>query len=553
MIKLIKSISQKEWLFLLVVIGAVVVLTQAPFWFAYYNSTSDQSYNGLHSLTPADLPVYFSYIKQAGAGQIFFYDLFTTENQDYGTLNILWLLVGWLGRWLKFKPDQAYHLARLILAPGLLVTVYLFLAKVFSEIKYRQWGIIFAAFASGFGFFGIPIFADYYHQAAEVYFETFWPLDLWLAQTNIFSSIYHSPHLIGSWLCLVMIFLLVMQLFENKKIITTIALGLVSLVYFNFHPYYLPLVGGVIGLYALYWFIKNKKVDYKLLAELFLSGLIALPSVLYHGYLIINDAVIAQRAVQNVNSVFFFWPMIFGFGWLGPLAILGIYFLFKKRVWRDELVFVLIWLIVNVALIFLPTPLAQHYFLGWQIPLIIFSLVAIFEVLEVLNCQNNRNFMLLAKNYLIIIIIFVFFFCLTNVFNLTRDVYYFSQHYSYFYFNPDQVKAFAWLKQLPEPKKNILASQAMSLLLPAQTGQMVFAAHGQETLNYNSKRLMVDWFFGSNENDQQKKSWLLSQNFDYVYYSDWEKALGNFLPAQKSYLRPVLILPQVKIYQVLKD
>lgn len=548
-----KLISKSEIKIVFWLIFFVVILTQAPFIYAFFNSTPNQIYDGLHSLSPADIPVYFSYINQGLNQQIFFKNLFTSEHQALGTFNAGWFLVAMLGKIFSQSAAFAFHFARFIFGPILLLVAYLFLSEIFVEKQKRLTAFVFLCFAGGIGFLSIPFVLSEYLKSSNLYYKTFWPVDLWLAQTNIFSSIYHDPHYILSWLCLILMFYFCLRLFNQKKIIWSLALGLVGLFYFNFHPYYIPLVCLVVFIYTVCWFLKNKKIDWLLVGYLIIAGLISLVSVIYHFYLMINDPVIGLRASQNVNMVFFVWPAILGFGFLLPLAVMGLYYAWKNKLFNDNLVLVFIWLVVNLFLIFSPNQFAQHYFEGLQMPLVIFSVIAIFEIKKIFQNKNIPWLKLAVENNSLLIIIFIFVFCLTNIFNIFRDLNYFQTRYFYFYLNSNMLDGFNWLEQKPLGQSLVLSSDTVGLLIPGLASQRCYYSHSIETMDLAKKEIWVKWFFADNNQDQQKKSWLTGQDINYLFYSDFEKQMGNFDPSTKDYLKPVFSQNNVIIYEVIKN
>lgn len=543
-----QSINRKEWLFVIVIILVVLVLTNASYLYGYLNSPVDSVYLGLHAQISADVPVYYSYIKQVKDGNIFVKDLFTGEPQQLGTFNIVWFLIGLLAYFFNLSPFFAFHLSRALLTPFLLISAYLFLSYIFSDKIQRKISYIFLVFSSGLGFYSIP-FLD--QQANPVLNFDYGPLDLWIGHSHLFNSIYQSPHFIVSWNFIILIFLFSLLFFETRKKGYILISGLLSLIYFNFHPYYLLLIFPVLLVYLFYFLVKERKIDWQLILYFLVVLGFSLISAFYHFYLIKRSFVIGSRALQNVTPVYFLNPFLIGFGFLVPLALLGIYFVNQKKNWNDKLVFSLIWLVVGFSLVFLPTQFQSRYYQGLQIPLVIFTTVALLPIYHFL--QKKFSFKLAGyflKNKFLFIILFFLFFFMSNFFNIFRDFYYFYHQYPIFYLDKNIVKAFDWFDQQPQKEQLVLADEYLSHLIPGFSGQKVYNAHGHETLFHRQKQVVLFWFFSSNENDSQKKKWLKSQDIDFVFYSDREKRLGSFNPAEKDYLTLVYQNQSVRIYQV---
>ncbi len=125
---LARKITTEEWRWVAWLILIVLFLIGAPYLFGYLMAGPNLVYTGFHALTTGDLPVYYSYINQVKEGNFLLKDLFTSEPQSYGTFNLLWFLVGLMARAFNLGAPLAFHLARLILAPVLIVILYFWLS-----------------------------------------------------------------------------------------------------------------------------------------------------------------------------------------------------------------------------------------------------------------------------------------------------------------------------------------------------------------------------------------------------------------------------------------
>ena len=91
---LIKTISVREWQFVGLMAALMIIITGLPYLVGYLAAPAGLVYNGLHALSPGDVPIYYSYINQVKNGELLVKDLFTSEPQTVGTFNIWWLMVG---------------------------------------------------------------------------------------------------------------------------------------------------------------------------------------------------------------------------------------------------------------------------------------------------------------------------------------------------------------------------------------------------------------------------------------------------------------------------
>jgi len=156
---LIKSITKKEWRLVALLSLILIALTGLPYLYAYLAAPQGFVYNGLDSLTPADNPVYYSYINQVKSGSFFLKDLFTPESQPVGLFNVFWFSVGIFARVFHLPAIFTFHLFRLILIPVFVAVAYIFISLFFDDALRRRWSLILLSFSSGIGaYFVYPLY-----------------------------------------------------------------------------------------------------------------------------------------------------------------------------------------------------------------------------------------------------------------------------------------------------------------------------------------------------------------------------------------------------------
>lgn len=550
--ELIKSISRREWQFVTFVALTVILITTLPYLYGFFVTPEGTTYNGLHALSPGDVPVYYSYINQVKGGEWLVKDLFTTESQNFGTFNVWWSGVGLGAKIFNLSAPLAFQLSRILLIPVFFVVAYLFLAYFFKEILRRKVALLFLAFSSGVGFyFAGPV--SLLDLSDSVTYR--WPIDLWITEAITFNVLFHSSHFIASITLTLLIFLLFLFAFDKNKLSYAIWAGVLSFFYFNFHPYYLPVIFGVPALYLFILMLEQKKFLWNQVGYLILAFLISLPSIVYHVWLIVSSPVVAQRALQNVTTIS---PLIFviigyGFLWLG--LIVGLYFLVKSGKMRGKYIFLLFWLGLNIFLIYSPLPFHSRYTQGIHIVLVIFTVMGAFDLFEYLKKKlPYKKFDFWVNNPSLMFVIFVMLFMTTIFFAIGSDAYMFGQGQnkkiqSIFYLPNDFISTAKYLSQQPRGQV-VLAADIPAKFIPSLSGQSVFAAHAHETLFYQSKIIYVLMFYADNEDSNFKKNFLVDNNIDYILFSEYEKELGNFDPSLVDFLELVVDLPKAKLYQV---
>ena len=542
--EIVATITKKEWHYVILLSVLVILITAAPYLYACLSAPEGYFYNGLHSLTPGDSPVYFSYINQIKAGNLVLRDYFTSELQEKGLINFFWLKVGLFARIFNLPADIAFHVFRLILIPIFLVILYIFISYFFKEKNKRKVSLFFICFASGIGAYFAGVF-DVLYPFDQYAFIYKWPVDLWMPEANIFLTLYQTPHFIASLTLLVCFFCFMLLALENKNYFYSFLAGLVGLIWFNFHPFYFPYVFAILLVYFLILICQSKKIS--LIWHYFLALILSLPFVFYHYYKIQTDLVIGERASQNLLPT---PPVLFvflGFGFLLIFALAGLYYLIRNRIlFKDnKKVFLAAWLFVGLILIYSPVFFQRRFLQGLEIPVIFFAIIFFYDY----SAFFKKYF---EKNLVLAIFFFIIIFGFSTLFNLVRDLSYYKNNLNKFYLPIEYKEATNWLEENNSEDKIILSYEINGQFIPAFVNQQVYLAHGIETINYKEKKEKTALFFASQLNEQEDKDFLEQNNIGYIFYSDWERQFAQFQPAEKKYLEKVFNKGQIEIYKIKK-
>src|SRR3989338_4966330 len=550
--ELFKSITQSEWRFIILMSLVLVIITGVPYLYAYLVAPAGFSYNGLTSLTPADNPVYYSYINQVKQGNFLINYLFTTEPEPFGMFNVFWLVTGLIAKVFLLPPALAFHFVRLFLIPVFIVAVYCFIGLFFSEPKKRKFCLFFLLFSAGLGVYFLGQISAFDLADKPGYWT---PNDIWIPESIVFLTLYKTPHFIASLTLMIAIFGLMIFSFLEKRLSYVLTAGVLALVYFNFHPFYIPMVFATLGLYLFFLILKNRKILWLQAGYFMLFIIISSPAIFYHFWVLANNPIMALRASQNITIAPPFIFIIIGYGFLWPLAVLGIIWLIKRRELNHYFLFLLSWLLVSVALVNFPIQFQSRYTQGLHLPLAIVSVVALFFLVDkFLTPKNLDKYGLWLGNQYLAVMIFIVILAASNIFNLTRDIYYFSLKpepvLHYFYLSQNEIAAIKHLATLVSNQQVLANDQVLSLFIPGLANQAVYLAHEIETVDYPVKAYFWQWFFGTDKQDVQKQEFLVKNGIDYLFFSQSKKTPANFNPAVKNYLQLVYRNAGVEIYQV---
>lgn len=547
--ELLISISKREWRWVLITAIVLIVLTSAPYLYAYLNSPDGTYYNGIHALTPGDFFVYFSYINQVREGNWLLYDYYTSEPQVMGLFNIVWVTVGLLARITNLSATLAYQLARILLIPILLAILYVFLAYFFSEKNKRLLAFLFACFASGVGsYFAIASEKALYDSLDSQCYH--WPIDLWMPEGNIFATMYHSPLLIVSYIMMMLSFLFFLLALKNNQYYYSLVAGFLTLIWFNFHPYYFPYFFLIISVYALIIIWRHRKWGPMWHFLICLS--ISLPSFFYHYYLIKTDYVIGARALQNYtpSSPFLFIFLGLGFIFLGGL--IGIYLQYRSRklFTNDKVIFLFVWLVCGFALLYSPIAFQRRFIQGLELPLIFFTIITIYCIKDYLKVKLPSVHRFLDGNYALLGLLFMIFFGFSTLFVLFRDTLYARGHYFQFYTPISYQYAADWLRINNPEKSAIFSFERTSLLLPALVNNPVFFGHRHETINSKEKLKISSNILDDKYDDQAVLDIFSAYNIKYFFYTNFDRDNFAYKPETKPYLEKVWQGEEVEIYKV---
>ncbi len=546
-----QSISLSEKKFLQVISVVIIIVTTTPYLYGYVSAKDDQVYTGLHALAPGDIPVYYSYINQIKQGSNTIKDLFTAEPQSIGMFNIWWWWIGKMASWFDLSAPFAFHLSRVLVLPFFVLVLYLFIALFFQEAVKRQVALLFVMFSAGLGVYFAPLFSSLPINTNRY----LWPIDLWLTEAITFNSLYHSSHFIASLLFSLAILGVMILALENNNWRYGVVGGVLAFVYFNFHPFYVPVIYVSIFVYLCYLQLQAKRIDWQKVFVFSVFVLLSLPMVLYHLWVIVSEPVLAVRALQNITTISPFVFVVIGYGllWLGGVLGLAVLAVKQNKVW-GRFVILISWLVINWVLIYSPVPFSSRYIQGTHIILSMLTVVFLFWFFSYLKQRHYYFYQLLIGNKILLAVLFVLFFSLSVIFSIARDIYYFTYQpgissISMFISN-DIKEALDWLNR--QEKKGVVLAEPniLAKFVPAFSQQPTFIAHGIETINYQNKLDQFKWFWSDRSTHQAKYDFLKRVNIEYVLFSPYEKKWGDYNPSGIPNLQEVFRNKAVVIYRV---
>lgn len=511
---LIQKNYRHKWIAWFTIITTLIIM--APTIFGFLSSTNEHFYTGFHVFAPADYPVYYSYIEQVRHGNYVLEDLFTGEDQSRVIINPFWLIVGLAAKILHIKTVVIFHLARVVLIPVFIITLYWFIRQFITNKTHQKLLLVFSIFSSGIGLW-IASLLDLEIPRIGEYRS---PPDMWMAEANTFSTLMHSPHFIASSaLLLLSISLWIKSIRSNGKKYEILT-GITLLFWFSFHPFHIVTIIALMSAYCLLLLITKHKDACRAIRSAIVAISISLPSIIYYLLIINLDWLTALRAYQNVTYTSPIWIMLSGYGFLVPLSIIGWVYLWKesnKNPQNHWYKFFIVWMPLHWILIYLPINFQRRLTQGLHVIMAItawYGLIWIYERITQKKTINGISMKILGSLLTVLLLAFSTFGNWLTEFDII------AKRVKGLFLSTEQRNAFMWVRKNVGEDDIILTSPFYTgTILPGFTGKKVYAGHGIETAYFHCcKKHMVQWFYAEKANDEAKKKFLQSQNISYIWF-----------------------------------
>ncbi len=542
--EIIRNWTKFERLGLGLVILVLLVLTWLPYIYLASQAPAGFVYNCSTFVNPGDNTVYFSYIRQGAEGKWLVDNMYTSE-VTLPALQPFWILLGKFSKLFSLNPPTIFHLVRTILIPIFIFFSYLFISYFLIDRKTRQIALWFFSLGAGLGWLFVlakPFF----------WFNNAWhnvPFDFFIPDAFPFTSMVISPHFILSWLLLLLTLNFGYLAIKYNNYFYTVISALTGGILLLLHPFYIPSVFGILGVYWLVLSIKRRTFFWSSTLNFSLIFLAVLPSVGYYIYLYFFDWVTHIKTIQNFlpSPKLFITFLSFGFTFISSL--LAIWF-FRQKIAQQvkDFSWLLAWSMTTALLLYTPFLWQRRLAEGWFFPL---AILFTFLVMEI-----DKYFFAKYKDWSIkrwfvwvpVILVFI----MSNLNFLGLNFFYIQQKsYAYYYFPQEFLAAANWLEKNTTPDKIIFTNYDMWFRTsPALVTRRQYLGHLVETVDSHKKYLEMKWFFQNNSQDEKKYEFLQKTGINYIVYYSEASDFNIFQPQEKNYLQPIFTQNNITIYQV---
>jgi hypothetical protein len=470
-----------------------LALISLPYIYAALSSGPDLLFGGF-LLNPIDGNTYLAKMRQGFEGAWQFTLPYSAEAGDPAPINLYYLFLGHVARWLGAPLILVFHAARLVAAVLMLRALYALCAVTFSNIQSRWYAFLLASFGSGLGW-------------VAIFFGLFTP-DFWVSEMYPFLTAYTNAHFpLG--LALQIYLITHWQKRESFDRIASVKTIILSAVLALVYPFGLVLVGTVIVADFLLQIVLGKSTGQAFQQILLLSasgGVI----VLYQYWIVVRHPVLSIWNAQNLTPTPPALDMLISLSPAILLAFIGATIAWKSKSIHLSTLF--LWILLSLIVAYMPINVQRRMLTGIYIPL---SLIAIFA-LEVMSRKWQRGTGLYVALAVLSIptILLVLISGLSAVGEKDQSV----------YFLQSEIAGYTWLDENTSKDDLLMAAPANGLLAPAYSSVRVLYGHPFETVNANKWLEIVSDFYAHAHNPEGQ---LQELGVDFVLYGAQESALGE--------------------------
>ena len=529
----------------------LAVLTTLPYLIAALRTPDGHVFTGVLTAYD-DTFTYLTWMKQSADGHLLTCDLYTAEPQQCEFFLPLWTVLGFVARLTGAPLALIFHAARLLTALLLLTVARSVARRVMKSRARLRYSLWMYTFSGGLGWlvYAFNNRNDFLH--ASVISGS---ADLNLPEAIAFRSAYAQVHFtLGAAMVCGAINLMFTALHDRRPFRAMIAGAVVSLLAVV-HPYLIIVVGAVAFVaFALWPWLCPREEGSALTHSFPLGvavwfGLSALPGVLYLFYLRRSNEVLREwlRITDTLSPSPIEYAL--GFGIVAALAVAGFIVLRNMRSPYGRLL--LIWVVVQSALLYAPVSFQRRLIEGLQLPLVIAASVAVFWLAHVF--MDGRRFKHLRAPALVSVIMFA---SLTNAGFIAGQIIAPAQAMGASdprrYVPADLISALDWLSANAERDAIIFSSYMTGNLAPYVTGLRVYLGHYGQTLRSGEKEEEVRAFFTNGMTDEEARRLLVGQRVSYVIYGPFERAISDNFTAP-AWLILAERVGDVEIFRVSED
>jgi len=457
--------AMHDWYLPLLVGLALAVITAVPYAYAYATQPPGHVFVGFFYLWD-DATTYIAKMREGWEGAWAWQNRYTTESSGTAYLFLFWIGLGHLSAVTGLPLIIVFHLARVAGAFALMAAGWLFITHFIEDRSARRFALLFLAFGLGLGLviwaLGHPV----------VFGNQTEGLDLRMPELSAFYSVLALPHFAWSGVFAALGVALTLKAIQRGSLTLGVLAGLAWLGQASIHPQMPVLMGGAT---ALALCLRPARPRGWVAAAVAFA--IPAPYILYSYLAFVGNPEVERWTFHSKNAVA---PETISLLLaLAPqllLAAIGLPGALRRRS-REDL-FLLAWLILLAAILYLPNPagdLRRRFFDAIYLPLVILGARGLYEtVLPRLRSLRARR--LIPFSYVTVAAIGSAFLVLAPIAVAGQPQYVISTA---------EFDGLNWLGA--QPTGRVLCMPGVGLYVPAYSSDTVYVGHYDETFDYANK------------------------------------------------------------------
>lgn len=550
----VSSSNRRDWLYLGIFIVVVLLITSVPYFYAYKSAPDNMHFMGVVFNIP-DHFQYFSWMRESQT-QFLVPNQLTPENSTPLLFNFLWFTLGRVESLTGIEYRTLYQMTRLLAAAFVMIATYWFASLVFTNRAKRWTAFLVSVLGAGLGW--VWVIAKYVGKVEIVPPNSF---DVYTSEPNTFFNILAFPHFSIAAGLIAVVFGLVLLGQKKQSMRYAWAAAAVSLLLSVQHAYDMFIIYPVIGLYALFIWLRDRKFPMYLFKLGVVVVLISVWPALQAFYITQADDVWKGVLSQFDNAGA--WtpnplhlPILMGVSWLLAIWALKIRLPWRER--DDTHLFLMAWFLAHFILVYIPLNFQIHLLSGWQIVTGVMAAIGLYTrvlpwLRRRLSAVSPQRVALLGSSALLLAVLptnlYIFAWRTLDMKAAWQEMDERVTDNRYF-IRVSEYDGYQFLETQVKGADVVFSSLNTGAFIPALTGARSFLGHWAQTLDFQNKRTMVDAFFNAATTDDQRLQLLGEYNVGYLFYGPEEAKLGDYDPADSPFLTEVYQNDDVTIYAV---
>lgn len=519
-----------------------LLLTSAPFVFAYFSAPPDKQFMGVMVNIP-DHGQYFAWMRDL-ARQNLAPNRLTSEPNDPAFFNLLWWSLGRFGALTGLPYDAVFGAFRILSLFSLLGVGWFFFRVAVPDQLQRRLAYLLFAFGGGLGVLWIVV--KYLAPSFNLDSIPAWSFDLFTSEPNTFFIMLAFPHFGMALTLIVAMFALTLLALERQQLRYAVAAGAVGFLIGLQHAYDLLTVYSVLGIFGLLVWRRDRVFPMFLFKCGLIIALLTIPPALYLTTLVLTDATWGDKLSQFDNAGA--WTPL---PWRLPI-LMGVPLILALLAFRPKMLssrsnaelFVAVWFLCHFVLIYLPLNFQIHLLLGWQLPIAVLAAGALVKIVWPWLQRRAPQFARPAIAALLFLIV------ATNLYLVAWRFIDLRRYDEPFYLSSNNIAALRWLETNTTRDDVVLATLDFGQFVPFNTDARAFLAHWAGTLDFFNKRDMSAEVLNPATPPARRAAILQEHGVTYVVVRDREQPAAQLTPAAADTMTPVFQQGDVTIYRV---